>query len=215
MVFTSRPATPLTGVEHARTGSPSTSTVHAPHSAMPQPNLVPIKPNVSRRTHNNGVLGSTSAVKGVPFKRRLMLAMPPPLSLPTCALTPVRRVSSIDCLRLEVALSRMNALLAFLVGGAVVALIALVLWRRSRGKPAAVDPIISTTGSNRTLTARQSGPASAMSYNEALRRFAAFALDDAPRESLSLPPNPDHAPVFQSVQQVLERIEARPEYIPR
>jgi hypothetical protein len=109
----------------------------------------------------------------------------------------------------------MNALLAFLVGGAMVALIALVFWRRSRGKPAAVDPIISTTGSNRTLTARQSGPASAMSYNEALRRFAAFALDDAPRESLSLPPNPDHAPVFQSVQQVLERIEARPEYIPR
>lgn len=109
----------------------------------------------------------------------------------------------------------MDALLAFLVGGALVALIAVVLWLRSRDKPTAVDPITSTTGSNRTLTARQSGPEASMSYNEALRRFAAYALDDAPRESLSLPPNPDHAPVFQSVQQVLERIDARPEYIPR
>jgi HD-like signal output (HDOD) protein len=54
-----------------------------------------------------------------------------------------------------------------------------------------------------------------MSYNEALRRFAAYALDDAPREALSREPGPDLAPVFQAVQQVLERIEARPEYIPR
>lgn len=109
----------------------------------------------------------------------------------------------------------MNALLAFLVGGGLVALIAVILWLRSRDKPARVDPISSSTGSNRTLTARQSGPESSMSYDEALRRFAAYALDDAPRDSLSLAPNPEHAPVFQAVQQVLERIEARPEYIPR
>jgi hypothetical protein len=111
----------------------------------------------------------------------------------------------------------MDALLAFLVGGALVALIAVVLWlRSSRPKAAApMDPLASVTGSNRTLTARSAGPASSMSFDEALRRFAAYALDDAPRESLSLPPNPDHAPVFQAVQQVLERIEARPEYIPR
>ncbi len=54
-----------------------------------------------------------------------------------------------------------------------------------------------------------------LSWDEALRRFVAYALDDAPREALSRPPDPDHAPVFKAVQQILERIEARPEYIPR
>jgi hypothetical protein len=116
----------------------------------------------------------------------------------------------------------MNALLAFLVGGAVVALIALVLWlRSSRRKPPAVDPMSAiagaATGSNRTLTAsvKSSDSGLSMSFNEALRRFAAYALDDAPREALSRPPDPDLAPVFQAVNQILDRIEARPEYIPR
>ena len=54
-----------------------------------------------------------------------------------------------------------------------------------------------------------------LSWDEALRRFVAYALDDAPREALSRTPDPDHAPVFKAVQQILERIEARPEYIPR
>jgi HD-like signal output (HDOD) protein len=110
----------------------------------------------------------------------------------------------------------MNASIAFLIGGAVVALVAVIIWlRASRQKPPPVDPITSTTGSNRTLTARPVGTETAMSLNESLRRFAAYALDDAPREALSRPPNPDHAPVFQAVQQILEKIEARPEYIPR
>src|SRR5712691_4144467 len=34
--------------------------VQAPHCAMPQPNLVPVSPSVSRRTQSNGVSGSTS-----------------------------------------------------------------------------------------------------------------------------------------------------------
>jgi hypothetical protein len=116
----------------------------------------------------------------------------------------------------------MNALLAFLVGGAVVALIALVLWlRSSRRKPPPVDPMSAiagaATGSNRTLTAtvKSSDSGLSMSFNEALRRFAAYALDDAPREALSRPPDPDLAPVFPAVNQILDRIEARPEYIPR
>jgi HD-like signal output (HDOD) protein len=110
----------------------------------------------------------------------------------------------------------MDASLAFVIGGAVVALIAVIIWlRASRQKPPPVDPITSTTGANRTLTARPAGTDTAMSLNESLRRFAAYALDDAPREALSRPPNPDHAPVFQAVQQILEKIEARPEYIPR
>jgi HD-like signal output (HDOD) protein len=48
-----------------------------------------------------------------------------------------------------------------------------------------------------------------------LRRFVAYALDDVPREALSKPPDPAHAPVFQAVQQILERIDGRPGYIPR
>lgn len=111
----------------------------------------------------------------------------------------------------------MNSVLAFLIGGAIVALVAVVLWlRASRQRPPPpVDPLASVTGSNRTLTGTPRGLDGSMNFDEALRRFAAYALDDVPREALSRPLNPDHAPVFQAVQQVLERIEARPEYIPR
>src|SRR5574340_630990 len=59
MVVTALPATSETGVMQDRVASPSTWTVQAPHRAMPQPNLVPVMPNVSLRTHNRGVLGST------------------------------------------------------------------------------------------------------------------------------------------------------------
>ena len=59
------------------------------------------------------------------------------------------------------------------------------------------------------------GAGASLSWDEALRRFVAYALDDVPREALSQPPDPEHAPVFKAVQQILERIEARPEYIPR
>src|SRR5687768_7060445 len=110
----------------------------------------------------------------------------------------------------------MNVALAVLIGGAIVAAVAIFLWARSRRRPPAVDPISATTGMNRSLTGRHSATVgSELSMDEALRRLVAYALDDSPRESLSLPPNPEHAPVFQAVQGVLERIEARPEYIPR
>ena len=79
-----------------------------------------------------------------------------------------------------------------------------------------MDPIASTTGSNRTLTGTTTtGDRLAIHWDEALRRFVAYALDDAPRESLSQPPDPEHAPVFKAVAEILERIEAQPEYIPR
>jgi HD-like signal output (HDOD) protein len=111
----------------------------------------------------------------------------------------------------------MNPSIAILIGGVLVALVAVVLWIRStRPKPTPVDPINSTTGSNRTLTGnRPLGAAASLSWDEALRRFVAYALDDVPREALSKTPDPEHAPVFKAVQQILERIEARPEYIPR
>jgi HD-like signal output (HDOD) protein len=111
----------------------------------------------------------------------------------------------------------MTAWLAVLIGGVVAAVLVVVAWRRSaRPKVPDADPIASTTGSARTLTNPHSSRANdTMSWNEALRRLVAHALDDAPREALSQPPNPEHAPVFLAVQQILERIEARPEYIPR
>jgi HD-like signal output (HDOD) protein len=106
---------------------------------------------------------------------------------------------------------------AIVIGGAVVALVAVVAWvNAKRPKPAPVDPIASTTGSNRTLTGtRPAGSGASFDWDEALRRFVAYSLDDVPREALSKPPDPEHAPVFRAVQQILERIEARPEYFPR
>jgi hypothetical protein len=48
MVITDFPATELTGVMHERMGSPSRSTVQAPHCAMPHPYFVPEKGYVGR-----------------------------------------------------------------------------------------------------------------------------------------------------------------------
>ena len=50
------------GVWHDRIGCPSTCTVHAPQSAIPQPNLVPVRFRLSRRIHSSGVSGGTSAL---------------------------------------------------------------------------------------------------------------------------------------------------------
>src|SRR5688572_11127647 len=52
---------------HARTALPSTCTVHAPHIAMPQPNLVPVSPMPSRIAHRSGVSGSTSTSWRLPL----------------------------------------------------------------------------------------------------------------------------------------------------
>jgi len=107
--------------------------------------------------------------------------------------------------------------MAFLIGGVLVGVVVVVVWiRATRRPPTPIDPIAATTGSNRSLTGiRPAAAAAALDWDEALRRLAAFALDDAPRESLSRPPDPAHAPVFKAVQQILEHIDAQPRYIPR
>src|SRR2546428_10368710 len=69
MVVTSFPATRLIGCTHERTAWPFTCTVHAPQSAIPQPNLVPVRPMVSRITHSSGVSGSTSTEYIFPLTR--------------------------------------------------------------------------------------------------------------------------------------------------
>jgi len=111
----------------------------------------------------------------------------------------------------------MSVAVAVLIGGAVVAVAGIAVYMRAtRQKPVPVDAIASTTGSNRTLTGTTTtGDRLAIHWDEALRRFVAYALDDAPRESLSQPPDPEHGPVFKKVAEILERIEAKPEYIPR
>jgi HD-like signal output (HDOD) protein len=107
--------------------------------------------------------------------------------------------------------------MASLVGGVLVGVVVIVVWiRATRRPPTPVDRIAATTGSNRTLTGnRPKAAVAALDWDEALRRLVAFALDDAPRESLSRVPDPAHAPVFTAVQQILERIDAQPQYIPR
>src|SRR5947208_735279 len=67
MVVTSAPATLPTGVMHERVGRPPTCTVQAPHMPIPQPNLVPVKPIVSRITQRSGVSSSTSTDAGRPL----------------------------------------------------------------------------------------------------------------------------------------------------
>jgi HD-like signal output (HDOD) protein len=107
--------------------------------------------------------------------------------------------------------------MAFLIGGILVGVVVVVVWiRATRKPPIPVDPIAATTGSNRSLTGnRPAAAVAAVDWDEALRRLVAFALDDAPREALSRTPDPAHAPVFQAVQKILERIDAQPHYIPR
>jgi hypothetical protein len=62
-------ATALIGTTQERTGRPSRCTVQAPHSPAPHPNFVPVKPRLSRNTHNSGVSPPTVTV----FLRPLMV----------------------------------------------------------------------------------------------------------------------------------------------
>jgi hypothetical protein len=76
MVVTRLPATLPTGTEHERIAAPSTSTVHAPHCATPQLNLVPVKPTESRITHKSGVSGESSTTTVFPLTFSFM-PLPP------------------------------------------------------------------------------------------------------------------------------------------
>src|SRR2546422_10467076 len=67
MVVIVLPATALAGVTQERIAWPSSCTVHAPQSALPQPNLVPVMPSTSRSTHSIGVSSSTSTVRETPL----------------------------------------------------------------------------------------------------------------------------------------------------
>jgi hypothetical protein len=67
MVVIDAVPTLLMGVMQERVAAPLRCTVQAPHIEMPQPNLVPVRLSVSRRTQSNGVSSSTSTTWSVPF----------------------------------------------------------------------------------------------------------------------------------------------------
>src|SRR6266699_6785711 len=66
-------AAALTLVEQERAGSPFRCTVQAPHSAMPQPYLVPVMSRWSRSTHKRGVSGSASTCMRLPLTFRVII----------------------------------------------------------------------------------------------------------------------------------------------
>src|ERR1700674_1251949 len=73
MVTTCLPSIAETGVTHERVGSPFTCTVHAPQSAMPQPNLVPVRLSWSRSAQRRGVSGAARKSTGSPLTKNLAM----------------------------------------------------------------------------------------------------------------------------------------------
>lgn len=64
------------GVTHERVAAPSMCTVLAPHSEIPQPNLVPVMPRWSRNTQSSGVSGDASTLTLLPFSRSVGMGTP-------------------------------------------------------------------------------------------------------------------------------------------
>src|SRR5579883_2146088 len=65
-----------TGTEQERRTSPLMCTEQAPHCAMPQPYLVPVRPIFSRNTHRSGVSPSTFTVCALPLIVSFMKGLP-------------------------------------------------------------------------------------------------------------------------------------------
>src|SRR3989441_10405906 len=78
MVVIRLPTATLTGVTQERPALPSRCTVHAPHSATPQPYLVPVRPTCSRIAHSSGVPGSTLTSLVLPLIVKRAMALPSP-----------------------------------------------------------------------------------------------------------------------------------------
>ena len=77
MVVIFWPAAAEIGVTQERMAWPFMCTVQAPHSAAPQPNLVPVISSVSRRAHRMGVSGSRSMETVLPLMVRSVIAVSP------------------------------------------------------------------------------------------------------------------------------------------
>src|SRR2546425_1271902 len=77
MVVIFLPTAALTGITQERIALPSMCTVQAPHCAMPQPYLVPVRPTCSRTAHSRGVLGLTLTSSALPLIVKRAMAFPP------------------------------------------------------------------------------------------------------------------------------------------
>src|SRR4051812_36472134 len=67
MVVIWMPSLWTANIRQDRTGTPSSSTVQAPHTPCSQPACAPVRPNWSRRQSSNVVRGSTSAERISPL----------------------------------------------------------------------------------------------------------------------------------------------------
>src|SRR5215471_18696770 len=95
MVVICLPSAALTGVTQDRTAAPSMCTVQAPHCAIPQPYLVPVRPTCSRITHKSGVLGFTLTSSDLPLiVKRAMIYLLQFQCLGISAIAPPRDVMS-------------------------------------------------------------------------------------------------------------------------
>src|SRR5262245_15934288 len=95
MVVICLPTTELIGTTQERRAAPLTSTVQAPHCAMPQPYLVPVSPICSRIAHRSGVLGSASTSYDLLLTERRIMVGFSSLSMAR-RVTPARRVYNCD-----------------------------------------------------------------------------------------------------------------------
>src|SRR5258707_15482296 len=76
MVVICLPTASETSTPQERIATPSIWTVQAPHCAMPQPYLVPVRPAFSRIAQSSGVSGSTSTSNALPLIVRFAIAFP-------------------------------------------------------------------------------------------------------------------------------------------
>ena len=70
--------TAASGTRQESTGSPSISTVQAPHSPSPQPSLVPVRPSGPRSRSSSRAIGSPSRVAALAVDRALRPSSRPP-----------------------------------------------------------------------------------------------------------------------------------------
>jgi hypothetical protein len=75
MVVTFLPWTDRMDVWHEKTAAWSTSTVHDPHNASPQPYFTPVIPKSVRNTHKSVRSPSTVRLTGWLFKVNLMFSI--------------------------------------------------------------------------------------------------------------------------------------------
>src|SRR5436190_9113040 len=73
MVMTRVFETWANGTRHEFTGSPSMSTVHAPHSPSPHPSLVPVRPQSSRSTSSRRFIGCAATRVRLPFRTNCVI----------------------------------------------------------------------------------------------------------------------------------------------